>query len=637
MCGLVSIFSRSREPIQASMLCEALITLQHRGPDSSSYWIGGSERDVGLGHARLSIIDIEGGQQPLLAGNNALVVNGEFYDYKRIRDDLISRGFHFKTQSDSEILLPLYQEMGLECLSKLRGEFAFSLYDSSSHSLFCARDRFGIKPLFYYSDSNRTIVASEIKAILACGIKPTWNREAASRFVSHFLYHPEETLFSGIRQVPPGHFMIVNQDGVRIHSYWDLNYNSQQLPDSTSERDLTLRFREIFEESVRLRLVADVPIGIYLSGGLDSSAIFGMATHLLTKPPKAFTVKFTDSLYDESQIALETAKFHGTDISFVEVTERDLADNFKLSIWHSETCFTNTHAIAKFLLSRRVRDSGYRVVLTGEGSDEVLGGYSHFLVDFLKQNSVSKADFDDNLQTLWEANVASRGVMISNTHRQIADYQNSVGFTPEFLLPPEGAYDLVDQLYGLNAGRYCEANPHQHVLAAIKLDAIANADFMHRSMYLWTKTVFPNYLLNCLGDRMEMAHSVEARVPFLDHRLVEFLQNIPSHLKYRGQVDKYLLRQAVQDIVTPQVLNRPKHPFLSPSHIDKQNKGPLFDLFQDSLRSEAFARLELFDTEKAVTLMESLHEVPERLHQAVDSVLTTLVSLGLLGEVFQIR
>jgi asparagine synthase (glutamine-hydrolysing) len=359
MCGIVSIFSRS-EPVDPSTLTRATRALHHRGPDGCRQWLSDNGR-VGFGHARLSIIDLATGDQPIASEDEQtrIIGNGEFYGYEAIQRELEARGHRLRTRSDSEIALHLFEDYGVQCLHQLRGEFAIVLWDARRRMMFAARDRFGIKPLFYAWHRDALYFASEAKALFAAGVPARWDEESVYQSVA-FGGYQVRTLFDGVHQIPPGHFMIATEHHVQVASYWDFNYPpaTQTLP-KRPDAEYAAEFRCALEDAVRIRLRADVPVGVYLSGGLDSCSVLGLAARHHPEPIKAFTLTFDQAAYDEGAIAKEMASLTGADYYPIPIEQRDLADNFADAIAQSETLCVNAHGVAKYLLSRAVRDAGY--------------------------------------------------------------------------------------------------------------------------------------------------------------------------------------------------------------------------------------------------------------------------------------
>lgn len=638
MCGIVAVYSR-RQSVRPATLERATQALYHRGPDGQRHWVS-PDRRVGLGQARLSIIDLTTGDQPMASedGRARIVVNGEFYGYESIRRGLQQRGHQLSTKSDSEIALHLYEDFGVHCLEYLRGEFALVLWDENRRRLFVARDRFGIKPLFYAWVNDTLYIASEVKALFAAGVPARWDEESVYHAMSYG-GHQMRTLYDGVLQVPPGHYMLVTDKHAQLNRYWDFNYPSkdQTAPDR-SDAEYAAEFREALDESVRIRLRADVPVGVYLSGGLDSCSVLGLAAQHHPDPIKAFTLSFEDAAYDEGPIAREMAAKAGAEFHPIPITQRDLADAFADTIAQAETPCINAHAAAKYLLSRAVRDAGYKVVLTGEGSDEILGGYPHFRRDMLLYNREGQDPEEINALLRWldDQNKVSRGLLLPDGEIGNLDALKRVlGYVPSWIetfssravkLRPLLS-DEFQQKYGHREGEY-NILDDTDVLRQLR-----GRDPLHQSLYLWSKTVMAGYILTLLGDRMEMAHSIEGRVPFLDHKLVELIAGQPVNQKIRGMTEKYVLRESVKDVITDTVYKRQKHPFLSPPAT--LNPHDAFQTFvQDTLRGESLRSMPFFDQKAVVDLLDRLPAMDAGARTAWDQVLMYLVSLCILQERF---
>ena len=636
MCGIVGIFSRA-EPVDPEALTRATRALEHRGPDGQRQWVAGDGL-VGLGHARLSIIDLVTGDQPIASEDEQtrIIVNGEFYGFEAIQRELESRGHRLRTRSDSEVALHLFEEVGVQCVHRLRGEFALILWDARRRLLFAARDRFGIKPLFYAWHRNALYIASEVKALFAAGVPARWDEESVYQSVG-FGGHQVRTLFDGVHQLPPAHHMIVTGRHMQVAPYWDFDYPpaNQTLP-NRSDAEYAGDFRHALEEAVRIRLRADVPVGVYLSGGLDSCAVLGLAARHHPEPIKAFTLTFDQAEYDEGPIAREMASRANAEYHPIPITQRDLADNFADAIAQTETLCVNAHGVAKFLLSREVRRAGYKVVITGEGSDEVLGGYPHFRRDMLLYNREGQdpAAVTELLQWLDQHNTVSRGLLLPDG--EIGDLdrvRRTLGYVPSWMetfssravkMRPLLSRYLVDR-YGMTDGAW-------PILDDVDVRGqLSGRDPLHQSLYLWSKTVLCGYILTMLGDRMEMAHSIEGRVPFLDHHVVEVIASQPVNQKIRGMTEKFVLREAVRDVITDTVYRRQKHPFLSPPatlHPD----GTFDRYVQDTLRGPTLAAMPFFDRNAVVALLDRLPEMDTGARVANDQVLMLIVSLCALQE-----
>jgi asparagine synthase (glutamine-hydrolysing) len=639
MCGIAAFFS-SNKRISAEKLKRATNMLHHRGPDSQGTWLSANQR-VGLGHARLSIIDLTTGDQPMANENGRIhiVVNGEFYDFERQRRELEQRGHVFRTHSDSEVALHLYEEFGAHCVEQLRGEFAFVLWDEANQTLLAARDRFGIKPLYYAVHDGTLYLASEIKALFAAGVPARWDYE-------YFYQHatgpamPDRTLFEGVYQVPPGFYLTATKNGMRLLRYWEFYYPTaaELAADKRDERACVEEFAAVFEEAVRLRMRADVPVGCYLSGGLDSCAVLGFASRLSSSPIEAFTLTFDQAAYDEGDIAREMAARAGANFHPIPIKQVDIANHFADAIWHSETLFSNGHGVSKYLLSRAVRDAGYKVVYTGEGSDEIFGGYVHFRTDMLQHNTQGQdpAEVQRLLQQLERANEVSRGLLIPvGDSGNLESVERLLGFVPTclkvFAASGQKRRDLFAQDFKM---QFAERDSARLFLDGFDLPAVlAGRDPLNKSLFVWAKSFLPGYILNLLGDRMEMAHSIEGRVPFLDHHVVECVCRAPVSLKIRGVTEKYLLRQAARPVITDTVYRRQKHPFLSPP-VTMAPMERFHEMLQDTLRGTALKSLPFYDQKKVIALLDQLPTMSDADLVGWDPVLMTILSACVIQERF---
>jgi len=622
MCGIVAIFS-PKSPISTATLEKATKSLRHRGPDGQCYWVS-ADRQVGLGHARLSIIDLTTGDQPIANedGTRQIIVNGEFYDYETIQKELEQAGHRLKTRSDSEIALHLYEDLGAHCLNRLRGEFAIVLWDGVNRTLFAARDRFGIKPLFYAFHEGALYFASEVKALFAAGVPARWNGESIYDAVD-FGGHQTRTLFDGVFQIPPGHYLVATDKRIQLNRYWDFDYprSTDPIP-QRSDAEYAEEFRQVLEESVRIRLRADVPVGCYLSGGIDSCAILGLAARHHSQAIRAFTLRFDRAEYDEGEVAKEMAAKVGAEFLPIPVRLEDLADHFCDAIAQSEVLCVNAHGVAKYLLSRAVRDAGYKVVLTGEGSDEILGGYLHFGRDMMLSNKLSPAPFAS---------------MPANGNGPLDGIKRVLGFIPSWI---QTASAQSAKVHAVFADEFMQKFNGREGFRSLLNDLDVSGQLtgrapLHQSLYLWSKTRLPNYLLTILGDRMEMAHSIEGRVPFLDHRLIEVIRSQPVTQKIRGTTQKYVLREAVRDAVTETVYRRPKHVFQSPP-ATLNPQGRFNTLVQDTLRGPVLSSIPFFDQRKVVNMLDTMHTGGEGLCIANDHVLLTALSACVLHERFRL-
>ncbi len=611
MCGFISVISSS-QVFSPETLSHGLRSIRHRGPDESGIWQN-EKKTVNFGHARLSIIDLVSGKQPITNRDASLVavVNGELYDYKRIRHEMQEWGYVFKTQSDSEILLALYERYGVQCLKHLRGEFAFVLWDERNQWVFAARDRFGIKPLFYTIYKDAIYFASEAKAFGPLGVPLKWDEDSFYQGI-HLLPLPDSTIFKDVKQIPPAHYLVKSLYGSSIHlqSYWDFNYPKVgERPSAINEKEAIQEFSSLLQESVKLRLEADVPVASYLSGGLDSCSLLGIAQTFTKTPIAAFTLTFSDQDYNESVQAEEMAKYVGASYQAVPISQSDLADKMEDAIWHGERFLLNGHAVAKFYLSDAVRKAGYKVVLTGEGSDEIFAGYAHFRQDQIMHGAnVEASQRGVMLDALMNSNKVSQGFLLSNDpNSDLYNIKSLLGYVPGWMQGFDSQGEQVRKLLSQDLlNRLGTRNPAHYYLNTLDIAGqVADRERLDQSLYLWSKVTLPQYLLTVLGDRMEMAHSVEGRVPFLDHKLVEYVVNLPPHMKIRQLTEKYTLKEAAKPFITRTIYERQKHPFLAPPALSEQGDPKLRQLLQDTLRSADAGSVPFFSQEKIINLLDA--------------------------------
>ncbi|QHG21129.1 asparagine synthase (glutamine-hydrolyzing) [Nostoc sp. ATCC 53789] len=639
MCGIVALFSK-KEPISESSLRLGIDCLKHRGPDGQKFWIS-PDRRVALGHTRLSIIDLQNGDQPIANQDETLhiIANGEFYDFERIQRDLKQWGYQLTTNSDTEIALHLYSEFGTQCLHHLRGEFAFIIWDERNDLLFAARDRFGIKPLYYSIYNNTLYLASEVKALFAAGVPGSWDHESFWQAECGILA-PDRTIFANVYQVPPGYFLLASRSGIQLHRYWDFDYPliNDSLPQYKAE-DYIEQLRHTLDEAIQLRLRADVPVGCYLSGGLDSSTVLGMAAHHSSSPIQAFTLAFDHEAYNEEPLAREMAAHTGANLQTIPIRQSDLAEHFADSIWHCEMLCINANTTAKYLLSQAARDAGYKVVLTGEGSDEIFGGYVHFRQDMLLHNQ--QGQDEQTVQLLLEElklkNKVSVGLLLAenSSSQALNSVQRLLGFAPAWMRASAEGYVRSVPLYSPDfIAQFLHKDVYRGFFNQIDVQKqLKGREPVHQSLYLWSKTILPNYLLRMLGDGVEMAHSIEGRLPFLDHKVVELVCNMPVALKIRGLTEKYVLREAAKPFITDTMYNRQKHPFLAPPSTFKPNE-PLQQLVQDTLRSSGMSSVPFYNHAAVINLLDQLPTMSESQSTSIDVILMKMLSTYILQERF---
>ena len=635
MCGIFATMTRRNLPTDRRDA--ALKLLEHRGPDGTGTWTS-RDGQWTLGHTRLSIIGLNNGTQPMTSPDGAvhMVVNGEFYGYREIRERLRVNGYRFATESDSEIALHLYHERGMQAPALLRGEFAVIIADERQRAMFAIRDRFGVKPLYYAMVNGEVFFASEIKALLALGVPAAWDLEGAT---GGFGRTHEKTEFAGISTVPPGCYAVARDGGVRIYPYWDWEMPTaeQTRADRRTEAEVVEEFREALRDSVRQRLVADVEVASYLSGGIDSCAVLGLAQQEMDRPIRAFTLTFENPLYDEATIAEAQAKHVGAEYHPIPITGREIAEAFADAVWHAETQMFNGHGVAKYLLSRAVQAAGIKVVFTGEGSDEMLGGYPFFRVDALNDDpTLSAAERSVLLDQMLGANAATRALMMPQqvSSSEMQAVERRLGWLPATLNVAATQTNSVGPLLRDDLPSYVkEYRPLVSALDRLPLaQRIAGRDRLNQMLYVNAKTVLPNFILNYLADRMEMAHSIEGRVPFLDHRVAEVAARVPVTMKVTGMREMHVLREAPKDVLIPVVYDRLTHPFTTPP--TRNPDDPMLAFYRDTFASRAAKDQPIYDMKKVTTALDQLLDIPDDQRIAVEGGLQRVASVVVMHEQF---
>ncbi|HPQ16328.1 MAG TPA: asparagine synthase (glutamine-hydrolyzing) [Bryobacteraceae bacterium] len=571
MCGIAGIISSgaSDSTGQQRIMCQMLGMIRHRGPDQFGIY---QDPAATLGSARLSIIDLSSGQQPIANEDRSLwiVLNGEIFNYVELRPDLEKRGHRFTTSSDTEVLLHLYEEHGPDCLHLLNGQFAFAIWDARNRRLFLARDRMGIRPLFYTEKNGTFLFASEIKALLAYpGMMAEIDPVTLDQVFTYWSPLPGRTAFQNIRALPPGHFLELRPCGLpEPKRYWSVSFPPEAETATPAEGrradEYFERFRDLLTDATLIRLRSDVPVGAYLSGGLDSSIITRLVAERAGRRLATFSIAFDDPDFDESEFQLRMARFLGTRHEIVRATHADIARAFPQVIWHTETPTTRTAPAPMFLLSELVRNCGSKVVLTGEGADEVLAGY-----DIFKEAAIRR---------FWARRPESalRPLLL---RRLYADIPGMAKTSPAFLAAffRTGLTEVDSPHYSHLVRWRNNARSRRFFSEYVACAAEAARDgeprlpelfstwgALQRAQYLESTIFLSEYLLCSQGDRVAMAHSVESRMPFLDYRLVEFCNSLPSNLKLQGLKDKRLLRRMGKECLPDRLWERPKRPYRAP-------------------------------------------------------------------------
>jgi len=650
MCGIAGIFHALQDkPIDPQLLVNMAAIQYHRGPDGFGYKIM-DQRGVGFSHARLSIIDLDENRarQPFVSadGNLLLAHNGEFYDYKRLRADLVSRGERFQTKSDSELVLHLYPRLGLEgMLPHLRGEFAFSLYDKQRDRLILVRDRFGIKPLYWTQTDDAIVFGSELKVIFA---HPAVARHFNPQGVYHQLMQtivPGSTAFDGIHQIKPGHCLIIERKHgrfqIRDEKYWDMDFPlASERAQQFDENEYIEGVREKLMQAVQLRLEADVPVACYLSGGIDSCSILGLSAASQQSAVKAFTIGFDDAAYDETAIAKQMADSTQADHDILMLKAEHLYDNFVETLWHTERTIYNTLGVAKFLMSRHVNEAGYKVVVTGEGSDELFGGYPAFRRDMFLHglDSLSPEERVAWEQMLAENNKLFKGAMLAENAVEDPALTARIGFTPSCLQPwlasAEHAPGLMHPALRTEVADY---RPGAAIAEQLDADMLQDRHPLDRAQYVWIKTMLEGQILTWGGDRVDMANSMEARPAFLDHHLAEYACGLPPAMRIKGRTEKYVLREAMKGLLPTVLYEREKFAFMAPpAHTDPKKWAAMKTLADRYLSKDAVTDAGLLDP-AGVAALFALHEgkdTPVATQVQLDAVINHMLGLQILHEQF---
>lgn len=579
MCGICGKLEFDPEaqvvPGLVQKMADAIV---HRGPDDDGYYVKGQ---VGLGFRRLSIIDLSGGHQPLCNedGTVWIVFNGEIYNYQELRAQLLAKGHVFRTKSDTEVIVHLYEEYGRESVKKLRGMFAFAVWDSRNKSLFLARDRVGIKPLYYYLGKNFLSFASEMKAIL---VDPEVRRELdpamIDRFLTYYYVPGTTTLLRNFLKLQPGHWLFVQSGKIQTQPYWDLDFQpSEQLG---SAKDLEQQVLGILDEAVQLHMISDVPVGFLLSGGVDSTAMLSLASKKTDKPTSSYTIGFSHpKVVDERPYARMAAERFHSEQHEISIAAKDFASFLPEYVWYMEEPVCEPASVALFYVSKLARPH-VKVLISGEGGDEAFAGYSNYR-DYFWLETVKRLlgplryPVGAGLELagkLFDSRILKKNAPLVRAN--LADYYLSrLGSPYSYFNRTPSVFYTPDMLRRVNKSQ--SASVARGYLAKRSGDGP-----LEKMLYVDTKTWLPDQLL-IKADRMTMANSIELRVPFLDHKLLEFAARLPRNQKVRGWGMKYLLKKSLANHVPKEIIDRPKVGFPNPSA--SWLAGELKDLVRDIL------------------------------------------------------
>lgn len=607
MCGIAGILSAAGGVPGMRSELEAMIgTLRHRGPDGFGFHDHGR---VGLAHARLSIIDLATGDQPMANEDGSIwtVFNGEIFNYIELRDELTRAGHVFRTRSDTETIVHAYEEYGDDFVRHLNGQFAIALWDANRQRLILARDRVGIRPLFYQHDGDRLLFASEVKALFRVSrAKPRFDLAGLAQIFTFWAPVGERTAFEGVRSVPPGHMLCVESGKTRLLKYWEWRYRTPEGKAPTLD-EAAEELHALLMDAIRLQLRSDVPVGAYLSGGLDSSIIAAMIRKHSTVPLRTFSVEFEDAEYDESNYQKLMSRHLATDHTSVLCTRAQIGTSFRRLITHVEMPILRAAPAPLMVLSQLVRQSGFKVVLTGEGADEVFGGYDLFK--------------EAQLRRFWarQPNSRWRPELLKRLYPYLRHSPVSSGaFSQSFF--GQGLLDTGQPFYG-HVQRWTTTRKTWNMFSSDARAAMAAAEpeaelrqllpegfdrwqGLSKDQWVEANTLLTGYLLSSQGDRVAMANSVEGRVPFLDHRVIEFANALPASYKLRGLYEKLVLRRAVRGLLPHEILHRTKQPYRAPDSQSFFIDGKPLDFVAELLSPARIGAVGLFDPHAVRRLVE---------------------------------
>jgi asparagine synthase (glutamine-hydrolysing) len=608
MCGICGKASLNKE-VDENLIRKMCKVLNHRGPDNEGVYLSGnkgqrkeSRVSIGLGHRRLSIIDLSpAGNQPMCNedGKVWVVMNGEIYNFMELRAGLQSQGHVFKSNSDTEVILHLYEEKGIDCLEDFRGPFAFAIWDENKQRLFIARDRIGKKPFYYIYNNQTLIFASEIKAILQDNDVPvSVNRQAITDYLSYGYVPTPDSMFEGIMKLPPAHLLIYEKGEIRIKKYWELDFSKKV---KISERECSARIMELLEDATRIRLVSDVPLGVFLSGGIDSSAIVYMANKLSREPLKTFSIGFDEEKYNELKYARIIAKRFKTDHNEY-IVKPNIEEVLPKLIWHYNEPYADSSALPTYYVAKMSRQE-VTVALTGDGGDEDFGGYERFMAaryaelinraPLLFKNKIIKFIINRIPESLEFKDTPARLrrflINTSKPYRQrhynwitiFSDYEKENLFTDEFNreITGSGSFSYLDRAF----------------------DECGSKDVVDLVMSTDIKVNLLDDLLVKM-DIATMANSLESRSPFLDHKIMEFCASLPSNMKIKGMKLKYIIKRALSSVLPEEILSRNKMGFAVP--LDTWFRGVLKDFSYSILMSDKALNRGYFKKENIKQLLD---------------------------------
>lgn len=630
MCGIAGIYNYHSESETIDKSIKKMLSLiKHRGPDESGIFLN---HNLAIGSVRLSIVDLLTGSQPLSdeSENYWIVYNGEIFNYLELRKDLIQKGIHLKTHCDTEIVVQMYALYGEKCLNQFNGQFAFCIWDKKKQQLFLARDRVGIRPLYYWSKNGAFAFCSEIKGLLSLDkTDKMLDAKNISEIFTYWTTITPNTPFKDIKELQPGHFMYVNANTIEIKRYWQLDFSANQSPRNTDLKQSAQELYDLLFDAVKIRLRADVPVGAYLSGGLDSSVTTSLIKEIEPNVLNTFSIGFSEKAFDETTYQLEAAKYFNTNHTAIRCTAEDIAENFAQTIWHTEYPILRTSPTPMFLLSKKVRENNIKVVMTGEGADEFLAGYNIFK--------------EAKIRRFWAnyPNSKIRPKLLTKLYPYIPNISESSDLALKMFF----GYKLTDtenplyshllrwnntsRINSFLSEEFTSASLNGHdqfneVLSTIP-EGFNEWSNLAKSQYLEATIFMSGYLLSSQGDRMAMGNSVEGRYPFLDYRVIEFCSKLPDSFKLNSLNEKFILKMISKGKVPDSISKRPKQAYRAPIAATFCSENAP-DYIAEMLSEEKIKSFGIFNPSKVKTLVENSRKqivISEIDQMAITGILST--------------
>jgi asparagine synthase (glutamine-hydrolysing) len=633
MCGIAGIIDYSGKAVSKPVIEAMLSAINYRGPDESGIYISPF---AAIGNVRLSIIDLSTGQQPLAdpSGRFWIVFNGEIFNYPELRELLIKKGHTFQTQSDTEVLVQLYATYGKHCLSMLNGQFAFAIWDKLKEEVFIARDRIGIRPLFYNSSERGFSFASEIKSLFVQKeITPEFSHKNLSQIYTFWTAITPGTAFKDIYELSPGHYLIYSRKGLTINKYWDLQFNDS-FHDIPFKKALE-QFHELFYDAVKIRLRADVEVAAYLSGGIDSSSTVAYIKNIEPGILNTFSIGFDDRDFDETSYQNEAVRYLNTRHKSIVCTSEEISQSFPKVIWHTETPVTRTAPAPMFLLSRLVRENNIKVVITGEGADEMLAGYDIFKEAKIRRFWAKQPEsairprlltkLYPYLPQMKQANPAILKMFYGYKLEDIENpfYSHLLRWNNSNHIKKHFSDQIKSELNGYS--------PLENLEEKLP-EGFDKWDYLEKSQWLETSIFMSGYLLSSQGDRMAMANSVEGRYPFLDYRVIEYCNKLPGDFKLNGLNEKYLLKKLMQNKIPDSIIKRSKQAYRAPVKSVFFLKNPP-EYLREILTPEIFRKAGIFDFNSISNLLQKIEKTGNS-SEVEDMVLAAVISTHILYNQF---